>query len=170
MLSLRTVLTAAYCKIYSRLQSSCWSMMWSWNWKFLDSLSNLHIEGRTMTSLSFSWTNHDASVSSKYRRHEPWFCTSNHGRMENYRGASLSNPRTPYKVIVDTMANCVELNLIYRAGDIMICAGRSWKDACQVSQIPSHISFYSFFLGESGGPSMTNEGNVFSSRCCVIRH
>ena len=90
--------------------------------------------------------------------------------MDNYGGASLSNPITPYKVDVDTMANCVELNLIYRPGDIIICAGRSGKDACQVSQIPSHISFYSFFLGDSGGPSMTNEGNVFSSRCCVIGH
>merc|ERR1719244_315914 len=68
-----------------------------------------------------------------------------------FQSGGSSTPNTPYEVDVDTISNTAcTTNTLYNPGEItsnMICARRSGKDACQ---------------GDSGGPMVTKEGNSFS--------
>ena len=182
LLSSRTVLTAAHCRIYSNLQDyrvsvrehnvikvdgevkmkvSSFTQFPTYKGQDGD-FAIIQLDGdvpfsKTILPLCLPSTgiNYDSVVAT----------TVGWGSM----GTPYSNPTTPYKVVLDTMTNrdCEELNQVYRPGDItsnMICGGRSAKSPCRGSQIPSQLSFsmYSIFLGDSGGPLMIKKGNVYS--------
>ena len=85
-----------------------------------------------------------------------------------FQAGGSTTPKIPYEVDVDTMTNtaCGGSNFLYQPSDLssnMICAGRDGKDACQGWQISALLCLTNcFYLGDSGGPLMTNEGKFFS--------